>query len=97
LWICLSATAGFCEEVLFRGYLQKQFSRLLRNRWIALLVVSILFGLSHGYEGTQRMLLIALLGLAFGIMSMLRRSLRPAIMAHTLQDTISGLLLKVLR
>jgi membrane protease YdiL (CAAX protease family) len=43
------------------------------------------------------MLLIALLGLAFGIMSMLRKSLRPAIMAHTLQDTISGLLLKVLR
>jgi membrane protease YdiL (CAAX protease family) len=97
LWICLSATAGFCEEVLFRGYLQKQFSRLLCNRWIALLVVSILFGLGHGYEGTQRMLLIALLGLAFGIMSMLRKSLRPAIMAHTLQDTISGLLLKVLR
>ncbi|MGA3127053.1 MAG: CPBP family intramembrane glutamic endopeptidase [Candidatus Korobacteraceae bacterium] len=97
LWICLSATAGFCEEVLFRGYLQKQFSRLLRNRWVALLVVSILFGLGHGYEGTQRMLLIALLGLSFGVMSMLRKSLRPAIMAHTLQDTISGLLLKALR
>ena len=39
LWICLSATAGFCEEVLFRGYFQKQFTRLLRNRWIALIVV----------------------------------------------------------
>ena len=66
LWICLSATAGFCEEVLFRGYLQKQFTRLLRNRWIALVVVSILFGLGHGYEGAQRMVLIALLGFAFG-------------------------------
>jgi membrane protease YdiL (CAAX protease family) len=97
LWICLSATAGFCEEVLFRGYLQKQFSRLLRNRWIAVLVVSILFGLGHGYEGAQRMLLIALLGLAFGVMSLLRKSLRPAMMAHTLQDTISGLLLRALR
>ncbi len=97
LWICLSATAGFCEEVLFRGYLQKQFSRLLRNRWIAVVVVSILFGLGHGYEGPQRMLLIALLGLAFGIMSLLRNSLRPAMIAHTLQDTISGLLLRTLR
>jgi hypothetical protein len=97
LWICLSATAGFCEEVLFRGYLQKQFTRLLRNRWIALVVVSILFGLGHGYEGPQRMVLIALLGLAFGIMSLLRKSLRPAMMAHTLQDTISGLLLRALR
>lgn len=97
LWICLSATAGFCEEILFRGYLQKQFLRLLRNRWIAVVVVSIFFGLGHGYEGPQRMLLIALLGLAFGIMSLLRNSLRPAMMAHTLQDTISGLLLRALR
>jgi membrane protease YdiL (CAAX protease family) len=96
LWICLSATAGFCEEVLFRGYFQKQFTRLLRSRWIALVVVSILFGLGHGYEGPQRMALIALLGLAFGIMSLLRQSLRPAMMAHTLQDTISGLLLRAL-
>jgi membrane protease YdiL (CAAX protease family) len=97
LWICLSATAGFCEEVLFRGYFQMQFTRLLRNRWFALVVVSILFGLGHGYEGPQRMVLIALLGLAFGTMSLLRKSLRPAMMAHTLQDTISGLLLRALR
>jgi membrane protease YdiL (CAAX protease family) len=97
LWVCLSATAGFCEEVIFRGYFQKQFTRLLRSRWIALVVVSILFGLGHGYEGPQRMALIALLGLALGIMSLLRHSLRPAMMAHTLQDTISGLLLRALR
>jgi hypothetical protein len=97
LWVCLSATAGFCEEVLFRGYFQKQFTRLLRSRWLALIVVSILFGLGHGYEGPQRMVLIALLGAVFGTMSLLRKSLRPAMMAHTLQDTISGLLLRALR
>ncbi len=97
MWICLSATAGFCEEVIFRGYFQKQFTRLLRCRWSALVVVSILFGLGHGYEGAQRMVLIALLGFAFGLMSLLRKSLRPAMMAHTLQDTISGLLLRTLQ
>jgi len=97
LWVCLSATAGFCEEVLFRGYFQKQFTRLLRSRWIALVVVSILFGLGHGYEGPRRMALIAVLGLVFGVLSLVRKSLRPAMMAHTLQDTISGLLLRALR
>jgi hypothetical protein len=97
LWVCLSATAGFCEEVLFRGYFQRQFTRLLRNRWAALVVVSILFGLGHGYEGVQRMILIAFLGLSFGALSIFRKSLRPAMMAHTLQDTISGLLLRALR
>src|SRR5271169_2894324 len=25
VWLILSATAGFCEELVFRGYLQKQF------------------------------------------------------------------------
>lgn len=96
LWVCLSATAGFCEEVLFRGYFQMQCTRLLGNRWVALIAVSILFGLGHGYEGPQRMVLIALLGVAFGIVSLLRKSLRPAMMAHTLQDTISGLLMRAL-
>ena len=94
LWICLSATAGFCEEVLFRGYLQKQFTRLLRNRWSALVVVSILFGLGHGYEGPLSMVKIVLLGLAFGFASLQRKSLRPAMMAHTWQDTITGLALR---
>jgi CAAX protease family protein len=96
VWVCLSATAGFCEEILFRGYLQRQFTHMLRSRWVALIVVSILFGLGHGYEGWQRMVLIALLGLVFGIISLARHSLRPAMMAHTMQDTISGLLLRTL-
>jgi membrane protease YdiL (CAAX protease family) len=97
MWICLSATAGFCEELIFRGYLQKQFTRLLRSRWLALPAVSVIFGLGHGYEGAQRMVLIALLGFALGLISIARKSLRPAMIAHTLQDTISGLLLRALR
>ncbi|MDR3762625.1 MAG: CPBP family intramembrane metalloprotease [Acidobacteriota bacterium] len=97
LWLGLSATAGFCEEVMFRGYMQRQFTRLLRNRWLALAVVSIFFGLGHGYEGPQRMVLIGVLGFGLGTMSLLRKSLRPAMIAHTAQDVISGLLLRALR
>lgn len=97
LWLGLSATAGFCEEIIFRGYLQRQFTRLVRNRWLALLVVSILFGLGHGYEGAPRMALIGVLGFGLGTMSLLRQSLRPAMIAHTAQDVAAGLLLRALR
>ncbi len=42
------------------------------------------------------MVLIAVLGFCFGVVSLLRRSLRPAMMAHTMQDAVSGLLLRSL-
>ncbi len=97
LWLCLRATAGICEEILFRGYLQRQCTRLVRNRWLALAVVSIFFGMGHGYEGTQRMVLIGVLGFGLGTMSLLRKSLRPAMIAHSTQDAMAGLLLRALR
>ncbi len=35
------------EELLFRGYLTQGLARLVRYRWIALLIISILFGVMH--------------------------------------------------
>src|SRR6185369_501622 len=52
LWIALSLSAGFCEEFVFRGYVQRQFEALTHNRWIALCLQAALFGISHGYQGT---------------------------------------------
>ncbi len=58
VWFCLSWTAGFCEEIIFRGYLQRQLA--IGGSAIAGIVVSaIVFGASHGYEGPARMFLIA--------------------------------------
>lgn len=39
--------AGFTEELLFRGFLQTRLERLLRSRWIAVVVTASLFGLYH--------------------------------------------------
>lgn len=96
LWLLVSATAGFCEELLFRGYLQRQGERLLGNRWVALVLVSIVFGLGHGYQGVTMMIQVALLGAVLGAMSLVRRTLRPAMMMHAWQDALSGLLLRAL-
>ena len=51
VWFCLSATAGFCEEIIFRGYLQRQFAAIGHSMLIGVIISAIVFGASHGYEG----------------------------------------------
>lgn len=90
MFILLSTVAGFVEEIIFRGYLQKQFTALTGNIYFGLIMQAILFGAGHGYEGIRRMLLIAVYGTMFGLLALWRKSLRPGMMAHTLQDSLAG-------
>jgi uncharacterized protein len=92
LWISMSMTAGFCEEVIFRGYLQRQFSALTRAATGGIVLQGIVFGAAHGCQGWKLMLLIAIYGSLFGLLAQWRHSLRPGIIAHFLQDGMGGLL-----
>ena len=91
IWVCLSITAGFCEEVMFRGYLQKQFAAWTRSDIVALLLQAIIFGIAHSYQGARLAFVVTIYGMLFGVLAVLRRSLRPGMMAHAMQDTLSGL------
>ena len=91
LWILLSLSAGFVEEIVFRGYMQAQFGALLGNRWLGLVAQAIAFGVTHGYQGAALVLKITLLGLIFGCGALLRRSLVPGMAAHAALDVIGGL------
>lgn len=90
LWIALSLTAGFCEELVFRGYFQRQFGALTRNRGAALLLQAVLFGVAHGYQGIAAILKITLFGVLYGAVALWRRSLRPGMVAHAWSDIYSG-------
>lgn len=91
LWVSLSLTAGFAEELIFRGYFQAQFRALTGRSWAAMILQAALFGISHGYQGVQACLKIALYGLLMGVLARGRRSLRPGMMAHAWTDIASGL------
>jgi membrane protease YdiL (CAAX protease family) len=39
--------AGFTEEFFFRGFLQTRIERLVRSPWVAVAIVSVLFGVYH--------------------------------------------------
>jgi membrane protease YdiL (CAAX protease family) len=92
----LSVTAGFCEELVFRGYLQKQFHAATRNALAGIALQGFFFGLAHGYQGLKHMVVIAVLGILLGTLAFWRKSLRPGIIAHGWLDLCSGLLLRYL-
>jgi len=95
IFVLLSVTAGFVEEIIFRGYLQRQFAALSGNVYIGLVASALVFGAGHGYEGIRRMLLIFVFGTMFGALALWRKSLRPGMMAHGWHDSIQGVLLFV--
>lgn len=97
VWFCLSGTAGFCEEIIFRGYLQRQFAAITKSTLFGVLLSAAIFGASHGYEGVPRMLLIGIYGLMFGLLAWWRKSLRPGMMAHAWHDAFSGAVLRMLK
>lgn len=97
VWVCLSATAGICEEIIFRGYLQRQFAAFTGSILAGVLLSAAVFGAAHGYEGGPRMLLIGIYGLMFGLLAWWRKSLRPGMIAHAWHDAISGAVLHLLK
>jgi CAAX protease family protein len=86
VWIPVALSAGFCEEVAFRGYLQKQFQAITGSAGWAVLLQAIVFGIGHLYEGVGQVRRIMLFGVLFGLLALWRRSLRPGMIAHTWSD-----------
>jgi uncharacterized protein len=85
MWIPVCMSAGICEEFVFRGYLQSQFSRWT-GPLLGLLAQAVLFGVSHGYQGWKNMALIAVLGCVYGVVVRWRNQLRSNVIAHTFTD-----------
>jgi membrane protease YdiL (CAAX protease family) len=89
LWVMMSMTSGFCEELVFRGYLQRQFLALTGSAALAVLAQAVLFGVAHGYQGSKQVITITLLGLLYGILAQWRKSLRPGIISHAWSDIVN--------
>jgi len=89
LWIALSVTAGICEEVVSRGYLQRQFAALTGNAGVAIVLQGIIFGSLHLYQGARKAIPIAVLGVALGVLAYWRKSVRPGMFEHSLQDMMA--------
>lgn len=96
-WILLCVMAGLTEEIVFRGYLQRQVTALGRGRVaIGVIVSALLFGCAHGYQGVHYMVLLSIFGALFSLLTIFRRNIRAGIFAHAWQDIFAGLAITLL-
>jgi len=91
VWIVVSIAAGACEELVYRGYLQRQLWSLTSSLPLALALQSVIFGFGHIYQGWKPALVTAIYGLVFGLVAAWRRSIVPGAIAHAAVDILGGL------
>jgi membrane protease YdiL (CAAX protease family) len=90
VWIATSITAGVCEEMAFRGYLQRQLHALTGSVLAAVLGQGVVFGLLHLYQGWKNVIVVSVLGVMFGALAAWRRNLRANILVHAWGDVWEG-------
>ncbi len=88
----VALTAGICEEILYRGWLVNFLGALAGSIWIGMIAAAVLFGIGHAYQGRQGIIATGLLGVLFGSMFVLVRSLVPGQVIHAAIDLVNGIL-----
>jgi len=91
VYLALACSAGFAEELLFRGYLMRQFGGWTGSAIAGLILQGVAFGLGHGYYG-KAMLAIMVHGWLLGVLAWWRKSLRPGMLSHGIQDSLGGII-----
>ena len=88
--------AAAFEEIAFRGFLTPRV-RTLTGSWPwAIVVVSVVFGLGHIYEGALAVAQTAFLGVYFSVLLLARRRLLGPTLAHAGFNTVMLLLVRLL-
>ena len=90
VWIATSITAGVCEEMVFRGYVQRQLHALSGNVVVAVLGQGLVFGLFHSYQGWTNVIVISVLGALYGTLAAWRGNLRANMIVHAWGDVWEG-------
>ena len=89
--------AAFGEEISYRGYLTTRLAEFSGGKrwawWLAVLLVSILFGYGHFYKGPAGIVDSAFAGLVLGVAYLVTgRNLWAPILAHGFIDTFAVIL-----
>ena len=92
LWAILLVFAvapAIIEELAFRGFILSGMESL-RNKWQAIILTSILFGVAHGI--IQQTMITFVVGVVLGIIAVQTRSLIPCVLFHAVHNSMAVLL-----
>jgi uncharacterized protein len=90
VFLALSLTAGFCEELLYRGFLIGYFASMT-GPVAAVAIAAVVFGVTHAYQGGLGIVKTGLVGAAMGGIYVVSGSIWPAIILHAVLDVQGGL------
>lgn len=94
VWVLVAVSVGICEEVVYRGYLQTQFTAFTRSAALGVAAQAVLFGVAHGEQGVTPAIRMALYGAGLGWVASWRRSLFAGIFCHVALDLLSGFVVR---
>jgi membrane protease YdiL (CAAX protease family) len=83
----LALVPAFCEEILFRGFVQSGLVRQAARPFTGVVTTAVVFGLFH--LDPWRFLLVVPLGIFLGWLREASGSLWPAILAHALNNGLT--------
>lgn len=88
LYAAVAITAGICEELLYRGFAWFYLTTVFPDLpvLVAGIVVALVFGMAHAYQGKTGILQASLAGGAFLVLYLFTGSLVPSMIGHALAD-----------
>jgi uncharacterized protein len=92
-FFALVATVAVCEELIYRGFVQRVFQDWSRDSVLVAVVGSaVFFALAHLYQGRRGLISTLTIGLLFSTVRAWTGSLLPCVVAHFVADITVGML-----
>jgi membrane protease YdiL (CAAX protease family) len=90
LWAVVSLSAGFVEEIAYRGVLFGILDYWLNNWWLAAILCALAFALGHAIQGWKGAGIIFVMSVIFQGLVYFTGTLYIAMAVHAIYDFIAG-------
>ena len=84
--LVMAVLPAIIEELAFRGFILSGFERL-RNKWQAILLASLFFGMAHA--SIQQSIITGVVGIVLGIIAVQTRSIIPCMIYHVTHNSLT--------